>query len=188
MAAAAFLTLIVVLYRVVLGIAGSSDVNWLHNFSPCSAVILCGAAYFPKRWNIILPMAAFFVSDLMLNAHYGLPLLNAAMLPQYLALGMICWLGVTVRSHRRPAALLGASFVGSVLFYLVTNTGTWFFSPDYAHTGAGWVQALTTGQPGYPPTLVFYSHTLVSDLLFTGLFLACMARQTLTPPAAAVTA
>jgi hypothetical protein len=67
-----------------------------------------------------------------------------------------------------------AAVGASVLFYVVTNTGAWLASPLYARTAAGWVQALTTGLPGYPSTLVFYRHTLASDLIFTGLFLLCI--------------
>jgi hypothetical protein len=178
---ALFLTLIVVLYRVILGITKSSDLNWLHNFSPFSAVVLCGAIFFPRRWNLWLPLAAFFISDLIMNVHYGIPLLNVAMIPQYLALGLICGLGVALRKEHRPGSILFGSALGSVVFYLITNTGAWLASADYAHNLSGWARALTVGQPGYPSTLIFYRHTFVSDLLFTGLFLLCMAWRPAKP-------
>jgi hypothetical protein len=73
------------------------------------------------------------------------------------------------------ATVLSASVCGSFLFYVVTNTASWFGEPAYAKTVAGWLQALTTGQPGYEPTWMFFRSTLVSDLLFTGLFVVCMA-------------
>ena len=47
----------------------------------------------------------------------------------------------------------------------------------YAKTFAGWVQALTTGLPGYPPTIAFFRNTVISDTLFTAIFIACMAWQ-----------
>jgi hypothetical protein len=40
----------------------------------------------------------------------------------------------------------------------------------YAKTLAGWIQALTTGRPGYPPTWEFFRGTLLSGGIFTGLF------------------
>ena len=49
--------------------------------------------------------------------------------------------------------------------------------PRYAKTGAGWLQALTSGLPGYPSTLLFFRNTAASDLLFTLLFAACMMWQ-----------
>jgi hypothetical protein len=38
----------------------------------------------------------------------------------------------------------------------------------------GWIQALTTGLPGYPPTWTFFRNTLLSGGLFTGLFVGAM--------------
>ena len=58
---------------------------------------------------------------------------------------------------------------------MLTNTSSWLTGPGYAHTFAGWLQALTTGLPGYPPTWMFFRSTLLSDLLFTTLFVLCMA-------------
>jgi hypothetical protein len=81
--------------------------------------------------------------------------------------------------------LLGACILGSSLFYLVTNTIDWWFDsavpnpvPLYPHTLAGWFQALTIGHPGYPPTILFYRNTLLSDLLFTLLFVLSFAATT----------
>jgi hypothetical protein len=33
---------------------------------------------------------------------------------------------------------------------------------------------MTVGLPGFPPTLLFFRNSLVSDLLFTGLFAGAM--------------
>ena len=44
----------------------------------------------------------------------------------------------------------------------------------YLPNAAGWWQAMTVGLPGFPPTLVFFRNSLVSDLLFTGLFAGAM--------------
>jgi hypothetical protein len=56
----------------------------------------------------------------------------------------------------------------------VTNTGSWLAEPVYAKTAAGWLQAMTVGLPGFPPTWWFYRHTMISDLLFTAIFVACV--------------
>ncbi len=175
MIAAIVLTLIVVAYRVILGMAGSAHFDWLHNFSPLAAVALCGAIYFPKRVAIALPLGALFVSDLLLNTWYREPLLEPRMAPQYLALGLICAMGWMLRGRPKVWSVLAASVAGSLLFYVVTNTGAWLAEPLYAKTVAGWVQALTSGLPGYPPTLYFFRNSVASDLIFTLLFLACFA-------------
>ena len=169
------LLFVVILYRVVLGIAGSDDLQWLHNFSPVAAIALCGAVYLPKRVAIALPLAMLFASDLVLNAFYQVPLFTFEILPRYLALILITALGLAIRGRARLPQMVGASFIGSVLFYVITNTGSWLAEPAYAKTAAGWIQALTIGVPGWPSTWWFYRHTLLSDVIFTLLFVGCMA-------------
>jgi len=83
-------------------------------------------------------------------------------------------LGLHLRQCRRAGAFLLASVAGSCGFYLITNTASWLTSPGYARTAAGWIQALTVGLPGYPPTWLFFRNALVSDACFTVSFLACL--------------
>jgi hypothetical protein len=175
MFASLLLLLVATAYRTILGIAGSAHLDWLHNFSPLAAIALCGAIYLPRRMAVAVPLLALLVSDLFLNHHYGLPLVNAAMLPGYLALGLCIAMGLALRAQPHVGWIAGASVLGSVAFYLITNSAAWFVEPGYAKTAAGWWQALTTGLPGYPPTLVFFRNSLLSDVLFTLLFVGCMA-------------
>ena len=175
MFAAVLLLVVAVVWRVVLGIMHSHDLGWLHNFAPLSAIALCGALSLPRRWAFALPLTALFISDVMLNLHYGVSLVTGEMAARYVALGGIAWLGWSLRNRPRGAIVLGASVVGSVVFFIVTNTASWITEPAYAKSFAGWIQAMTTGVPGFPSTLTFFRHTLVSDVLFTALFLGATA-------------
>ena len=176
MFAALFLLVVVVFYRVVSGFAGSADFHWLHNFAPLAAVALSGAVYLPRRMAALLPMAMLLVSDLILNFfHYHQPFFTLDILPRYLALALITGLGFALRGRATILGLLGASVAGSLLFFVITNTGSWLYDPGYAKTGAGWLQAMTIGLPGYPPTLWFYRFTLLGDVFYTLLFAGCMA-------------
>lgn len=183
MLAPILLVVIAIVYRIVIGVAGMTHMEWLHNFSPMAAIALCGAIYFPRRIAILAPLAAFLVSDLVLNAFYmaSTPhvtaLISARMIPEYLALGLSALLGWKLRANPKAALILGASIVGSIVFYVITNTGDWLTEPLYAKTFPGWAQALTTGLPGYPPTYTFFRNTFASDILFTAIFVACMAWQ-----------
>ena len=175
MPAAIVLLLIVILYRIFFGITQSADFGGLHNFAPIAAVALCGAVYLPRRLAIALPMIGLLVSDVVLNViHYHLPLLTFEIVPRYVALALISLLGLAMRNHPRLLPLLAASFAGSVLFFGITNTGSWIGDPGYAKTFGGWWQALSVGLPGYPPTWWFYRHTLMGDLFFTAIFATIM--------------
>jgi len=72
--------------------------------------------------------------------------------------------------------LLPASIVGSTIFYAITNAFSWLSDPGYAKNFAGLIQALTTGLPQYSatPSWMFFRNSLISDLLFTLLFVLCM--------------
>ena len=173
MIAAVVLLVVAVAFRVVLGIPGSSSDAWWHNFSPLAAIALCGAIYFPRHIATALPMVVLLISDLILNAYYRVPLVTAAMLPQYVALGLISGFGWLLRSDPRPTLVLSASAAGSAFFFLITNAGSWLAQPLYPKSASGLTQALTVGIPGYPPTWTFFRNSLFSDLLFTLLFIAC---------------
>jgi hypothetical protein len=176
---AVILLVAAVIWRVLLGVTHSGDFGWLHNFAPLSAIALCGAAFLPKRLAFGLPLVALFISDLMLNFHYAkthanVTLVSVEMLARYGALVLIAGLGWKLRNCPRASFMLTASAVSSGIFYVVSNTGSWLTEPRYAKSIAGWVQALTTGLPEFPSTLWFYRHTLISDLVFTALFLVCV--------------
>ena len=83
-------------------------------------------------------------------------------------------IGALVARRKSWLNLFAGCLGGSMLFYSVTNTSSWVVDPFYAKSVAGWWQALTVGHPGFPPTLYFFRNTLVSDLLFTGVFVAVM--------------
>ena len=170
------LVAVAVLYRVAIAISGIGESLGAFNFAPLGAIALCGAVYLPRRIALVVPLVALALSDVVLNGmHYHAPLLSWEMGVRYAALAMSGVLGVWVRSRPGMLRLLGASVAGSLLFYATTNTASWWTDAGYAKTWAGWVQALTLGLPGYPPTFAFYRNTLAGDLLFTLLFAGCMA-------------
>ena len=56
------------------------------------------------------------------------------------------------------------------------NVFSWLSEPGYVKNFAGLIQALTVGLPQYSatPTWMFFRNSVVSDLLFTGVFVLCM--------------
>jgi hypothetical protein len=162
----------------------------LFNAAPITALVFCGSIYL-RDWRLRLtPLAALLLSDLWLNHYHaaqfgytwspGEMILRAGCIATALILGRVV--------ARRPNAvnLLSGVLGSSLLFYLTTNTFSWFGDPFYAKTATGWWQALTVGHPQYPPTLWFFRNTLMGDLFFTGLFLVVMhyatAREARTLP------
>ena len=165
-----------VAFRIVTGLAIVSGSTALSNFAPLAALALCAAAYFPTRYKFTVPMIALLISDIVLNASYGFSLLSPFVASHYIGFALVGGLGWLLRKHASFKTLLPASIVGSLVFYIVTNAVSWVFDPGYAKNFAGLVQALTTGVPQYSatPSWMFFRNSVVSDLLFTGLFILCM--------------
>jgi hypothetical protein len=114
-------------------------------------------------------------------------MLTWEIVPRYAALALICGLGFMLRSREKTqmGPLLLGSVAGSLIFYVITNTGAWLGDPGYAKTAGEWVRAMTTGLPGFPPTWWFYKHTLISDVLFTAIFAFSMSARRSGLPAPA---
>ena len=162
--------------RILTGFFGHSDsIGWL-NFAPIAAIALCAAAYFPRKYKFSVPMIALLISDIVLNVHYGFSFFSPFVLSHYLGFAIIGCLGLCLQSRASWKTLLPGSVVASLIFYVVTNSVSWIYDPGYAKNFAGLVQSLTVGLPQFSatPSWMFFRNSLLSDLLFTLLFVACM--------------
>jgi hypothetical protein len=150
----------------------------LSNFAPLMALTFCGAVYFRDKRMWLIPFLALGLSDLYLDYHYATTFGETWRWPS-VAVRFVCFalalpLGHWVSRRKNWVTLLGGTLAGSIFFYLATNTDAWIRDPFYAKSAAGWLQAMTTGRPEFPPTIWFFRNTLASDLLFTGLFALAM--------------
>jgi hypothetical protein len=176
MPTALFLILAAVTFRILPPLLHAQNF-WLQNFSPVASLVVCGAIYFPKRMAAWIPFTILLASDFILNHFvYGKPFFSLEIIPRYFAFLVIGGLVFRYRSLLRDKqfALLGASFMGALLYFLITNIASWAGDPGYAKTVAGLWQALTQGLPEYPSTLTFFRNSVVGDLFFTALFIVCM--------------
>lgn len=137
------------------------------NFTPLAAIGLFGAAYLQRRWLIwMVPVLALFVSDLVLNnvvysAFYdGFTWFTSGWV--YLALALVILVGsLLLRTNVSPQRIIGSSLSASVLFFLVSNFGTWATTTLYPKSLAGLLACYTAGLP-------FFGNTLLGDLFFCG--------------------
>jgi len=174
---ALLLVLSAVVYRITTGLLIHSGATWLSNFAPLAAIALCSAAYFPLKYKFSVPLASLFVSDIVLNFHYGAAILDPLILCRYLALAVVGFIGLSVQNGASLKTLLPASIAGSTVFYVITNVFAWLTDPGYVKNFAGMIQSLTVGLPQYSatPSWMFFRNSLLSDLLFTLLFVVCMS-------------
>jgi hypothetical protein len=151
------------------------------NFSAAYAFAFCAGVYFPKRLTWWLPLATLLTTDLGLNFYYqhkGYVVWDAPDLANlafnYVAYAVLICLGRGFKPQSPFISLLSGGICGAILFYLITNTASWFFNPfhnpEYTKTFPGWLLALTRGINGWPTTLEFFRNTLLSGGIFTALF------------------
>lgn len=156
------------------------------NFSAAYALMFCAGVYFSGKMGWWLPLGTMLVTDIGLNLYYrfylNLHVFDLSILKyqlfNYVAYAGLIWLGRRFKPGASFVALLGGGILGALLFYLVTNTASWFFNPfgnpEYTKTLFGWLTALTKGTAGWPETWQFFRNTLLSGGIFTGLFVAAM--------------
>ena len=127
------------------------------NVAPIAAMALFAGAYFTDRkLALILPFAALLLSDLVIGFH-------STMVFVYAAFAATVGIGLLLQTRRRVLPIAGAALGSSVLFFLVTNFGSWLSHGMYPLTGEGLMAAYTAGIP-------FFRNTLIGDLAFVALF------------------
>jgi hypothetical protein len=149
------------------------------NFSAAYAIAFCAGVYFSGRMGWWIPIVTLLLTDIGLNIYYlylgwnvfDLPILKYQLFV-YAAYGCLIWLGRRFKPQSSFLALLGGGVLGALLFYVITNTASWFFNPfanpEYTKDFLGWLTALTKGTAGWPSTWEFFRNTLMSGGLFIG--------------------
>lgn len=129
------------------------------NVSPVAAMALFGGAYFiDKRIALIIPFLALFLTDLVLGLH-------ATMVFVYAAFAMTVLIGMWLQNRVSVTNTMLAAVVSSVLFFLVTNFGSWIMTGVhgmYPRTLEGLMQAYSAGIP-------FFQNTLIGNLAYTAI-------------------
>ena len=145
------------------------------NFSAAHALLFCAAFWLPGWMGWVLPLATIIVTDILLNLfHYNMPVMVPELVVNWMILALFVVLAKWLAKRRSYGRVFLGTLLGALLFYLVSNTVSWLVNPVYAKSIAGWVQALTVGLPGFPPTWVFGLKSLLGTGLFTGLFAGAM--------------
>jgi hypothetical protein len=162
------------------------------NFTPVGAIALfSGAMVRDRRLAFLFPLLVMFATDAVIGFNKLSPLVYASFLVSVLIGRTVVGARFTLAAHAgasprakresegdayppgKKYVLLrigGATFLGALQFFLITNFGFWAFLDSYPRTGAGLATCYIAGIP-------FFWNTLAGDgvyatLLFGGFFLA----------------
>lgn len=139
-----------------------------YNFAPIGAMSIFGAAYFTdKKFSFLLPLFAMFVSDLLVNnllyANFygGFVLFTPGFYWMYGAIALIVVAGIFILKKVNTKTVIAGSLSASVIFFLITNFGTWLGNPMYPQGIEGLLMSYTAGIP-------FFHYTVLGDLFYSG--------------------
>lgn len=153
------------------------------NFTPIAAIALfAGANFKNKLWAFGIPMLCLFATDLILHGQFlaGIaeyPALYGGRWLVYLCFAMVVGIGLWVGKNKGFGRILTGSLVGSVLFFLITNFGSWLTDHQYYP-----VKNIESLMYSYQLGLPFFRGTLLGDLFFNGVLFGAFEFFTRTIP------
>jgi hypothetical protein len=126
------------------------------NFTPIGAMALFSGAYLGRRGlAFAAPLGAMVLSDAVLGFYAGFWI-------TYLAVALIVVVGWVALSRVSVIRVAGAAIASSVIFFAVSNFGTWALSGMYPHTLAGLSAC-------YVAAIPFFQNTVAGDLFYATL-------------------
>ncbi|MFN3871703.1 MAG: DUF6580 family putative transport protein [Ignavibacterium sp.] len=125
------------------------------NFAPIAAMALFGGAYFNKKsFAFAVPLAAMFLTDLIIGFHSGMWIV-------YLSFALIVVIGMLMLKKVSVKNVVLASVTASISFFIITNFGVWASGTMYPKNIAGLIEC-------YVAAIPFIQNTLLGDLFFSG--------------------
>ncbi|MCB9819267.1 hypothetical protein H6789_00960 [Candidatus Nomurabacteria bacterium] len=125
------------------------------NATPIVALAFVGSLYLGRRWSIILPLMALLLSDLLIGFYDW-----RIMFSVYGSFALIGFLSWICRKYNSFLSTGVTVITGSLLFFLLTNTAVWLFSPWYEKSISGLLYAYELGLP-------FLRNMLTGDIVYT---------------------
>lgn len=158
-----------------------------YNFAPLGAMALFGAAHFSNRkLAFLLPLLAFFVSDLLVNNilyagfYSGFVFISPGFIWTYGALLLIVLAGLFILKKVTLPRVLGGAMAASLIFFTISNFGVWIMGGTYPLTIQGLFACYTAALP-------FLHTTVLGDLVYSGVLFGAfeiLNRKVLSPQTA----
>ena len=128
------------------------------NFTPVISIALFAGAYLQRRFAFLVPIVAMLMSDLIIGFYSPV-----SMLFVYGSLLLTVGLGMVMNKKVSLVKIAGFSFVGAVLFFVLTNFAMWIVPNSiYPRTFSGLVEC-------YVMAIPFFGNTVYSALIYSAM-------------------
>ena len=153
----------IVVFTVILMAALFRLLPHWPNFTPIAAMALFAGTYFDrKQFAFAVPIAAMFISDLVIGLHANIPAV-------YLSFAISVIIGMSIRKKVTVGSVLLASVSSAVIFFVITNFASWLASPFYPQTLPGLMECYVAGLAFFRDTTNGFSFFL-NDVFGTMFF------------------
>lgn len=158
-------TIILVVLATACKFFFGPELTW-SGFSPVIAIALfAGFIMKEKDMSFLLPLAALFISDLVIQGLYSIGEFDYAGIysgqwKNYLILMTAVLIGWGLKGRKR-SSLLAGTFAAPTVFFLVSNFMVWMAATEvvYAKSFAGLMICYEAGLP-------FYRNSLIATMIF----------------------
>lgn len=137
------------------------------NFTPVAAIALFGGALISRKaLAFLIPMAAMFISDLVIGFH-------GYMIAVYISFAITVLMGSQMLKSVKPLKVISVSLLSSIIFFVITNFAVWYASPFFTQDLTGLMTCYAAGLPFFndgSQGISFFANALIGDLFFNGLF------------------
>ncbi len=132
------------------------------NFTAMNAMILClGTMLGTSSLTFMAAIPTLIITDAIFGYHSTIPFV-------YLSYGLIAMMGTSLIGTR----LIPISLLSSLLFFIVTNFGSWMTTELFPHTLNGLILC-------YIAALPFLSTQIAGDLIYSAVFFGCYVACTI---------
>lgn len=134
--------------------------QFLSNFTPVGAIAIFGGTYFNDKWKAYLvPFAALFISDLIINYMYFSKLVwFSSALWMYASFFAMVFFGSLIKKVNFGNVVI-ASVGGVIIHWLLTDIDPWLNGTMYSKGINGYFQSLIAAVP-------FEKNMILGDLVF----------------------
>jgi Family of unknown function (DUF6580) len=144
------------------------------NLEPIGAAALFGGALLGSwRMKLLIPFLALFVGDLVLAGilpGYTSHLFSTSFFLIYLAFGITVLIGTKlIGKEARMKKVVGAALLSSLVFFVLTNFGSWMTFGTYPKTFLGLIECYTAGLVFYKQDLFgsFFLNSVMGNVFFS---------------------
>ncbi len=143
------LALLLVLAGVILRVLPHPD-----NFSPVTAIALFSGVALAPALALTVPLLVMIASDLWIGPH-------SLFFLTWGCFFLVSLLGIGIKDSAGASKIFLGTLAGSVIFFIVTNLGVFFFQNMYAKDFSGLAEC-------YVMALPFFKNTVLGDLFYSG--------------------